>query len=75
MRIIIKDVEPGYLRSSLGRIADRYISGDKKVSLVSRAEIHKFMSEAFGNTIICEETNLFKTDKPNFALIFVCKPI
>lgn len=70
IRIIIKDVEPGYFRSLLGGIADRYISGDKNVSLVGRADISYMMLEAFGDTITAEETNLFDLDKPNFALVF-----
>jgi hypothetical protein len=71
VRIIVKDFEPGYFRSSLGFMADRYISGDNTVSLVGRADISYMMAEAFGNTISMEETNLFELDKPNYALIFV----
>ena len=73
IRIIIKDIEPGYFRASLSRIADRYISGDKNVSLIGCTDISNMMSEAFGNSIAIEETNLFRLDKPNFAQIFVYK--
>lgn len=72
-RIIIKDLEPGYFRSTLGRLADRYISGDKKVSLVGRADICNIMSEVFGNTVVVKETTLFELDKPNYALLFEYK--
>ena len=75
VKIIIKDVEPGYLRSSLGLIADRYISGDKQVSFICRTDLRNLMFTTFGESLICEEINLFKLDKPNYALIFVCKPI
>lgn len=73
VRIIIKDLEPGYFRSSLGRIADRYITGDKKVSFIGCAAVSNMMLEAFGNTIVIEETDLFKLAKPDFALVFVYK--
>ena len=73
VRIIIKDIEPGYFRSSLSRMADRYISGNKNVSLVGCAVISRMMSEAFGANISIKETNLFELDKPNYALVFVYK--
>lgn len=73
VRVIIKDLEPGYFRSSLGCLADRYISGDKIVSLVGRADICNIMSEVFGKTVVIKETNLFELDKPNYALLFEYK--
>ncbi len=68
--IIIKDVEPGHIRSLLGFLADRYVSGDKNVSLIDRDEVTKKMFEPFGDSITTHETNLFNIDKPNFALVF-----
>jgi SAM-dependent methyltransferase len=69
--IIIKDVEPGFFRSRLGLMADRYISGDRMVSLISRSELCCMMAEAFENTLTTEETILFELDRPNYALVFV----
>lgn len=71
MRIIIKDIEPGYFRSQLSLFSDRYISGDKKVSLIGRKELTKIMLETFGNSITVQETDLFKIDKPNYILVFI----
>jgi hypothetical protein len=70
VRIIIKDIEPGYLRSFMGLMADKYISGDKTVSLVARKDIFHMMAGVFENTITMEETELFELDKPNYALVF-----
>ncbi|HLC38588.1 MAG TPA: class I SAM-dependent methyltransferase [Patescibacteria group bacterium] len=75
VRIIIKDIEPGFFRSSLSRLADRYISGDKKMSLIGRRNISKIMLKTFGKNITMKETTLFKIDKPNYALVFICKRI
>lgn len=38
-KLIIKDVEPGSPRAWLGWMADRYISGDKDVSLISSSDL------------------------------------
>lgn len=67
--LIIKDVEPGYFRSFLGHFADCYISGDKNVSLVGRKKITFLLDEIFGDSVKIKETDLFKSDKPNYALI------
>ena len=75
VRIIIKDVEPSYLRSRMGLFADHYISGDKNVSLVGREDLRFLMAQAFGNSLVCEETILFKKDRPNFALVFMNRPV
>ena len=71
VHIIIKDIEPGYIRSLLSLMADRYISGDKRVSLVGRKDISYMITEAFENTVTIQETNLFLLDKPNYAMIIV----
>ena len=70
IRIIIKDIEPGYYRASLSRIADRYISGDKNVSLIGSRDISRMVLEAFGESLTVERTDLFSRDKPNFAIVF-----
>jgi 2-polyprenyl-3-methyl-5-hydroxy-6-metoxy-1,4-benzoquinol methylase len=70
-RIIIKDIEPGYFRAFLGRIADRWISGDKEMSLVSRDALLRLMYETFGTAFETKETALFKMDPPNYAQVFV----
>jgi hypothetical protein len=67
--IIIKDIEPGYFRASLSFLADKYISGDHAVSLVSRTQLTAVFADAFGY-VQPAETTLFERDSPNYALVF-----
>jgi 2-polyprenyl-3-methyl-5-hydroxy-6-metoxy-1,4-benzoquinol methylase len=69
VRIIVKDVEPGYLRAQLGYLSDRYVTGDRAVSLVSRGELVATMQRV-ERGIRWSETDLFDKDKPNYALVF-----
>ena len=70
VRIIIKDVEPGHLRSTLGLLADRYISGDRATSLVGRAAMCALVASAFGAAVTLVESDLMRVDSPNYALVF-----
>ncbi len=67
--LFVKDLEPGYFRSVLSLLADRYVSGDKKVSLVSRETVTTLVREAFPRASV-QSTPLFETDGPNYALLF-----
>jgi hypothetical protein len=69
LRIIVKDVEPGHWRALLGYWSDRYITGDADVSPISRERVVRLFQEALG-PLRCEDTNLFDTDRPNYALTF-----
>jgi hypothetical protein len=69
LRIIVKDVEPGSWRALLGFWADRYITGDRNVSLISRDRLACLFIEALG-PLRREETQLFETDRPNYAIVF-----
>jgi hypothetical protein len=69
LRIIIKDVEPGHWRALLGYWSDRYITGDAEVSPASREHVASLFHEALG-PMRREDTNLFETDRPNYALTF-----
>jgi hypothetical protein len=69
VRIIVKDVEPGYARSLLGYWADKYITGDKNVSPIARAELISLVQRSIG-PMRYEETDFFAVDKPNYALAF-----
>ena len=68
-RVIVKDVQPGYLRATLGYLSDRFVSGDIGVSPISRDELIATMQRAC-HDIHCEETPLFEADCPNYALVF-----
>jgi len=68
-KIIIKDVEPGHLKSYLAFLADKYISGDKYVTPVGKKEMIKYMKDIIP-TIKFYETNLFRNNMPNYCLVF-----
>jgi len=67
--LFVKDLEPGYFRATLSLWADRYVSGDKKVSLVSRESVTAVVREVFPKAEV-RATKLFDTDGPNYALVF-----
>lgn len=69
LRIIVKDVEPGHWRAQLGSWSDRYITGDRNVSLISRDGVTHLFEEVLG-PLHREDTNLFKKDAPNYAIVF-----
>jgi hypothetical protein len=69
LRIIVKDVEPGHWRALLGSWSDRYITGDRNVSLISRDSVTGLFEEVLG-PLHREDTNLFKMDAPNYAIVF-----
>jgi hypothetical protein len=73
LRIIIKDVEPGSWRAILGVWCDRYITGDLDVSLIARENLARLLEEHLG-PLRREDTNLFETDPPNYAIAFYRNP-
>jgi 2-polyprenyl-3-methyl-5-hydroxy-6-metoxy-1,4-benzoquinol methylase len=69
VRIIVKDVEPGFARSLLGYWADKYITGDKAVRPIAQEELISLVQNSIG-PMRYEATDLFAVDKPNYALVF-----
>jgi hypothetical protein len=69
LRIIIKDVEPGSWRALLGYWSDRYVTGDRHVSPISRAASVLLLEETLG-PLRRIDTKLFETDRPNYAIAF-----
>jgi hypothetical protein len=69
LRIVVKDVEPGHWRALLGYWSDRYITGDQNVSLISRNDVTQLFEAALG-PLHREDTDLFKKDRPNYAIVF-----
>lgn len=69
VRIIVKDVEPGSWRARLGYWSDRYVTGDAGVSPVSRTQLVQLLQDSLG-PLRHEHTNLFDTDRPNYAIVF-----
>lgn len=69
LKLIVKDVEPGYPRALLGYWADLYITGDRAVRPIGRDELMQLLLPALPG-FRCRETPLFREDSPNFALVF-----
>lgn len=68
LRVIVKDVEPGHWRALLGSWSDRYVTGDRNVSLISRDGVTRLFEEVLG-PMHREDTDLFKKDVPNYAIV------
>lgn len=69
LRFIVKDVEPGHWRATLGYFSDRYVTGDRTVSPVSRADLVVAITGSRPG-LHWRETGLFNADPPNYALVF-----
>jgi hypothetical protein len=69
LRIIVKDVEPGHWRAVLGYWSDRYVTGDRNVSLISIDDLTRLFEEALG-PLHCVDTHLLEKDRPNYVLAF-----
>jgi hypothetical protein len=69
LRVIVKDVEPGHWRALLGFWSDRYVTGDQNVNLISRDGVTRLFEEVLG-PLHREDTDLFKKDAPNYAIVF-----
>lgn len=69
LRVIVKDVEPGHWRATLGYWSDRYVTGDRDVEPVSRVALVNLLDGICG-PLRCRETPLFDRDPPNYALVF-----
>lgn len=65
--VLIKDVEPGGWRARLGYWSDRYVTGDRNVTLLGCEEAAALARRAFPDAVV-EHTGLFRTDPPNYAL-------
>jgi hypothetical protein len=68
-KIIVKDNQPGHLRTTLGYLSDVYVSGDKSTNLVSKNYLLELMISVFGD-VEYYETDLFKIDRPNYSFVF-----
>jgi hypothetical protein len=69
LRIVVKDVEPGSWRALLGYWSDRYVTGDRLVSPISRARLLELMETELG-VLQRVDTDLFEADRPNYAIAF-----
>lgn len=68
-RLIVKEVAPGGLRSALSVLADRWVSGDRDVALLSPAETRALVVAVFPE-LVGRELPLYERDRPNYCLCF-----
>jgi 2-polyprenyl-3-methyl-5-hydroxy-6-metoxy-1,4-benzoquinol methylase len=68
-RLLIKDINPGTPRALLSYLADRYVSGDKSVQLVSDREIEALVRDSLPQ-LRAHPTELLRWDAPNYAIVF-----
>ena len=71
--IFVKDVEPTGWRAMAGFLADRYISGDKGVELISEAGVRTLLATTFPGATL-RSTELVARDRPNYSLICEVPP-
>jgi len=64
--LLIKDVEPGHIRSWMGVWADKYLSGDKRTRLVSSSRLAEKLKHHFPNYSV-NVTRLAEEDPPTIA--------
>jgi 2-polyprenyl-3-methyl-5-hydroxy-6-metoxy-1,4-benzoquinol methylase len=67
--LIIKDIQPGYIKSRLSLLSDKYISCDKNTNLISQEKLIKQILKKKPN-ISVQKTNLLKENIPNYCIIF-----
>lgn len=65
--LLIKDIEPGSFVSLLSYLSDYYISGDKRVKLISMAELCRTIKQVFGDAAI-KDSGLLAADSPNYMV-------
>jgi len=67
--VIIKDVEPdGSLVARLNYLADRYVSGDRTISMVRSAQLQEAIAARFGEAGF-RDTGLYAVAAPHYAFV------
>ena len=67
-RLLVKDVEPGSLRAGLGVLSDKYVTGDRQVSLLPHARLRAALEHAFGPDGL-ERFEASFPDHPNYCAV------
>jgi SAM-dependent methyltransferase len=68
-RLLIKDIEPGHTIARLSLLADRHISGDRQVALISQGELTRLAASALPG-LAATELGLLALNPPNYLLVF-----
>ena len=66
--LVVKDIEPGSLRSVLSVLSDKYVTGDRAVSLVASPELRARLQDAFGPQRIAGFEVTYP-DPPNYCAV------
>lgn len=66
--LIVKEFAPGGLRSRLGMLSDKYITGDRHVALLAPSELRLLVEEAFGAEAI-KSFEIEIPDPPNYLVV------
>ena len=69
LRLVVKDVAPGGFRSRLSVLADRFVSGDRGVELLTPAAACELVQGVFPE-LRATATSLLDRDAPNYCLVF-----
>lgn len=67
--LFVKDIRPGGYRATLACLADRYVTGDRHVTLASEEEMEHLVQSAMPDRTP-QRTELFSRDAPNYAIVF-----
>lgn len=71
--MLVKDIEPGHIISKLSLYADKYISGDRGVVLVSRRNLCELATQSLPKHNV-REVELYAENKPNYIMNFTLEP-
>lgn len=69
INIIIKDIEPGYIKSYLSLFSDKFISNDPNTKLISATDMKSLFNEQFDNELNFIETDLIVKNRPNYCIV------
>lgn len=70
LKILVKEAEPEGIRTKISVLADRYITGDPHVRLISKEELTRVFNHYLSQPIQTRPTDLYETDGPNYAVCF-----
>lgn len=66
--ILVKDIEPGHPIAWLSLVCDKYVSGDRGVVLLSRAELAALAGAELAPLALSAEIGLHRVDAPNYLV-------
>jgi 2-polyprenyl-3-methyl-5-hydroxy-6-metoxy-1,4-benzoquinol methylase len=67
--LVVKDIRPGTPRAYLSYLADRYVSGDREVSLLDEEALETLAKSAIPG-VHAARTDLYERDAPNYSIVF-----